>query len=130
MEVECRAGDRGNLAGRDEPGIDGRVTVRVQGQHMAEDVARARQVEVGMLRQVDGRRLVGYGLEGNLQSIVVRERVRHRHVQRTGIALLAIHTPVLQHQAGTAVVQRSGAPQDAVVAVRSAMEVVGAIVDG
>ena len=54
-EVERRALDRRELAGRNQRRIDRRVAIGVDRQLVAEDVARlAGQVEVAVLRQVDG----------------------------------------------------------------------------
>ena len=60
-EVERRAVDGCELAGRNQPCIHRRVAIGVERQDMSEDVAApfAGKIEVAVLRQVDRRRLVG-----------------------------------------------------------------------
>ncbi len=60
-EVEGRAGDRRELAGGDELGVDGGVAAGVEHEGVAEDVAGAGEIEVGVVGEVDDGGLVGGG---------------------------------------------------------------------
>src|SRR5882672_9456767 len=57
-EIEGRARDTLDLARRDERGIDRREVIRVQRDHMTQNVcvAVARQVEITVLCEIDRRR--------------------------------------------------------------------------
>ncbi len=58
-EIEWRAGDGAKLAGGDERGVDPRETVGMDGDDVAENIAIAFQIEVGMIGEVEDRVFVG-----------------------------------------------------------------------
>jgi hypothetical protein len=77
-EVERRSGDRPDLAGRDQSRVDRRVGRGVEREPRVHRIARralARQVEQGMVGDVDDGRPVAGGSIGNGQRIVFRQRI-------------------------------------------------------
>ena len=96
-EVERRSRDRRQSARRDERRVDSDVAVRVDRQHVIEHRSRslAREVEVRVIRQVDGRRFIGRGLVLDRKLVPIRQRVGDRRVQRTRIALLTVGAGVV-----------------------------------
>ena len=89
-EVQPGALDRRQLAGRYQAGVRGRVAIGIQLQHVIEHRAAARQVEVGMVREIDRRRLVRRGLVVDAQFVVVGQRVGHFDGERAWIALFSV----------------------------------------
>ena len=77
-EVERRALDGGDLAGRDQRAVDRRVVVGGEHQLVVVDRRRAGagEIEVGVIGQVDRRGLVGRRLVVDAELVLVGERVR------------------------------------------------------
>ena len=67
---------------------------------MAEDVAipLPGEIEIGMMREIHDRRLVGRGGEFQLQRIVLGQRVNRRDLQVAGKPFLAVLAQISQHQ--------------------------------
>lgn len=137
-EVEVRPRDGQHLARGDLPGAERRVAGRGEREEMVRDggAAVAAQVEVDVVRKVDGRRPVRRRLPVDAPGVRARERVRHLHVERPGKAALAVGAAERQHEAVRAVRRRTGRRvPDLVVearraAVQQAREAVGTDVRG
>ena len=132
-EVERRAGDAGQLAGRDQALHDRRVAVGVDLHHVAVDGADALagEVEVGVLRDVDRRRLVGLRVVVDDQRVGVGERVGHRQLQRAGVALVAVLAGQRELQRGAVgALDRRRRPHQLVEALEPAVQRVDAVVGG
>ena len=80
----------GKLAGRDQRAVDRRVAVRLDHQLVPEHVAAARQVEVGVLGQVDRRRLVGGRVIVDDQLVAIGQLVGDPHVEVAGISFFPV----------------------------------------
>ena len=91
-EVEGGARDLGQLAGGDEARVDRRVAGGGDLQLVVVDraAALARQVPVDVAGEVDDGRLVGGGLVVDAPVAVLGERVRDLHLERAGVAHLAV----------------------------------------
>src|SRR4051812_38053288 len=101
-EVERRTGDRSDLPGRDQAGVDRGVLGGIQLQHVAVDVAVAltEQVEVHVVGQVDDGRLAGEGrVVVDPQVVPPVERVGDRGRQLTGESHLAVRADVGERDA-------------------------------
>ena len=100
-EIERSALDAAQLAGRDEAFVDRRELVSVDRHLVAEDIAftRAREVEIGMVGQVDDRVLVGCGGVVDLELVIVGPGVHHGAGQVAGIAFLAVLAQVRELEA-------------------------------
>jgi hypothetical protein len=89
------------LTGRDQRCINRGVAISIQGQLVPEDAGAtgfACQVEVGVIRDVDNRRLVRGRLIANAEFVVLTERKHCPDMQGTGVATGAIGTRVRQHR--------------------------------
>ena len=129
LEIHRAACDRGDPAGRDARGVHGDVAARVHRDLMAEHVAfaSAREVPVGVVREVQHRRLVGRGLVVEAQLVVVRERVGHCDGELAGVSLLAVGAHVGKAHA-ISVRERLRLPNARVESRRAAVEMVHAVV--
>ena len=131
-EVERRSGDGRRLAGRDQRRVHRRVAARVELELVVVDVPRplAGEVEVGVVGEVDHRRLVGRRLVVDVQLVPVVEPVEDLDRQRSRVALLAVGGRVRQaHADGAARPHLGGRPHAAVEAARAAVEAVRRVVD-
>lgn len=97
-KIERCARYRCNFARGNESGIRRGVMVRLNFKFVSQDIpiARARQVEIGVVRQVHHRGLIGLRPVSDEQLILVVPGVRHGDVQITGIAFFSIHAPVAE----------------------------------
>ena len=130
-EVERRSRHRRDLARGDERRVDRRVALRGEHQQVAEDVsgAVAREVPVGVVREVHDRRLVGGRAHVDLELVGVRQRVDDRRVDIARVALLAIGRAVGEGDARAGVGHlRLALPHHLVETLRAAVEVVRAVV--
>ena len=128
-EIEGRARHGPQLAGRDERGVHRREAVGGNRHHVVEYVtARARQVEVGVVGQVDHGGPVGFGFVAERKGAVAGESVPHAHPQGSGESLVAIGAGVRQRQRRP-VPRRLGAPNRLVEAPRPAVQGVRRLVD-
>ena len=95
-EVEGRACHGSNFARGNERGIRRGVVLGVDLKFVSQDIpiARAGEVEIGVVRQVHHGGLIGLRPVGDEQLILVIPRVRHSDVQITGVAFLTIDAPV------------------------------------
>ena len=90
------------------------------------------QVEIGVLRQVDDRGLVGFRGVIHAQLVIIRQRIGDIHGQITGIAFLAVFAQVGQFEPGPvpADIGPDDFPDDLVKAFETAMQRVGRVVRG
>ena len=95
-EIERRAGNVLQLAGRNEGAVHGREAAGVDFDGVVENVALPREVEVGMMGEVDDGVLVGGGGEIKAQSVVIRERVDGLDVEVAGETFLAVLAEITQ----------------------------------
>ncbi len=104
-QVEARAGDRGDRAGRDQGLVDRQVGLGRDLDHVVVDrrgrkaLRRQQQVEVAVVRQVDDRRLVGPRRQGGAQGAGAGDGIGTGDVEGARIALLAVSRLVGQRQA-------------------------------
>src|SRR5882724_1481847 len=94
---------RAKFAGRDQSGVDGGELVGVQQQAMLEDVAISlpRQIEVGVVCEIDDGFLVrGRGVV-NHQRILLGERVNHLDGEISGKSLFHVFAEIRQLQRGS-----------------------------
>src|SRR5438067_10436387 len=132
-ELERRAFDRRQLAGRNERRVDRREPIGVDRQLVPQDVAvpLAREVEVAVLRQVDWRRFVGRCVVADRQLARRREGAGHTRGHRAGVLFFAILARVGVGDADdAAAVDRRAAPQRLVEALDAAVQVIGTVVRG
>src|ERR1700752_3046944 len=130
-EVERRFVDWCELAGRDEPGVNGCVAVGVDPNLVSQDVTDALtpKVEVGVLGQVDWRGLVRGRLVGDRELVRVGERISHAHFEIARITLLAIGAGPRKHDSSAVCPSyRFTVPQVFVESAYAAVQVVGAVV--
>ena len=129
-EVERRAFDRRD-ARWNRGRVHRRVFVRIDRELVVEDSARtvAGQVEVGMARQVDHRRLVGGRRVVDAEFILVVQGVGHLDVEVAGIALVAVRAQIGELEAdAVAARQFLHLPDMLVEALHAAVQRIGAIV--
>lgn len=95
-EIEGRACHGSNFARGNERGIRRGVVLGVDLKFVSQDIpiARAGQVEIGVVRQVHHGGPVCLRPVGDEQLILVIPRVRHSDVQITGIAFLTIDAAI------------------------------------
>jgi len=131
-EIERRAGDVHQLAGRDQRRADRHDLVGAQGEAVVEDGASAGEVEEHVIRQVAGRGGVGRRREVDGQLVgMVGEDVGDRDAERAGIALLARGAHVGETYAGrVGGAERRRGPDALVEAAEAAVEVVAVVVAG
>ena len=91
MEIQRGSCYRGQLAGGDEPGVDGGVAVRGNHDHVVENVSLpfACQVEIAVIGQIQHRVFIGGGEVLDLQRMRF-EGVADLRRQRAGKPLIAI----------------------------------------
>ena len=95
-EVEGRAVDRGDLAGRDQTVVGRGEVAGVERQLMVKDRAGAfaGEVEVGVIGQVEEVGLVGRGLVVDAELVGVGQGVGDVDGEVAGVALLAVRAGV------------------------------------
>ncbi len=100
-EIQGRPLDRPKLARGDKIGVHGREAVRVDLKQMPQNVPvpLARQVEVGMVRQVHDRGPVRDCPVIDAQNLLVRPPVSHGYLQVAGELLLAVRTDTREDDA-------------------------------
>ena len=124
-QVEGRAGHVALLAGGNGVLVDHREGVAVELKDVILDgaAALAGKVEIGMVGQVAEGVAVADGLVADDQLVLVGEGVGDHHLQRAGIALLAVGADVLENQMILAdALHRRGVPQLAVKAHVAAVQ--------
>ena len=127
-EVKWRAGDRGDLAGRDEAGVHRGHLVRAERQLMIEDRAFrfAVEVEVNVLGEVDGGLLVGDGLILDPPDVFRSKRVGDLGFDFAGKSLVAVGARGGEDYADiVAVLEGLGVPDLGVPAGRAAVQAAG-----
>ena len=96
---------------------------------MAQDIAFAGQVEIGVVGQVHRRGLIGHRVESNTQFVIVAQLVDGGDFRGAGITLVASDAQVSQDQAHRfRRVEGFGFPQLAVEAIGAAVQVIDAVV--
>ena len=100
-EVERRARDLGDPAGRHQVGPGRRVAAREQLDLVVEHGHVRAEVPVGVVHDVDDGRPVGGRRDVEMQRVVVAQRVGHGDVEPAGIALLAVGRDVAQAERRT-----------------------------
>ena len=132
-EVEGRACHGSNFARGNERGIRRGVMVGVDLKFVSQDipVARARQVEIGVVRQVHHGGPVRLGAVGDEQLVLVIPRVRHGDVQMTGVTFLAIDAAIAEFgDGGAALDPRAGTPELRGESLSAAMDMIASLVGG
>ena len=132
-EIDRKAGHGGDLASRDHRRIRRGVLVGLDLEFVSQDipVARARQVEIGVVRQVHHGGPVRLGAVGDEQLILVIPRVRHGDVQITGVAFLAIDAAIAEFSDGGAVLDpRAGTPELRGESFSAAVDMIASLVGG
>src|SRR5262245_43223995 len=130
-EIEGRAGYRLQLAGRNQRGIDRGVAIGVELQDFAKNVAAARaaQIEVAVVGEIDDGGLVGRDPIGEPQRVVVGQLVGDARSQRAGIAFFAVFADVGElHSGAVRGLDRFGLPHLAVEAFLAAVKRVRPVV--
>ena len=129
-KIQRRTGDRGDLPGGDQLTVHRRKAGSRQLQPVVQDIPLPRQVEVGVVGQVEqGIPLLGGGGVMDNEGVLLRQAVAHLHVQPAGIALLPRRGGAGKHHD---VIHVLGAPlpQPAVKAACPAVQVVFAVIGG
>ncbi len=130
-EIERRAFNGPQLARGDQAAVDRREPVGIDGDQMVENGAAAAQVEIGVVREVDHRGLVGVRGEIDPERVVVGQGVDGRHGQISGITLLAVLAEVGEFKGGAELaLNGTRLPDDFVEPFESAVQRVGAVVGG
>lgn len=132
-EVERRACHRNDLARGNESGIRRGVLAGLDLEFVSQDipVARARQVEIGVVGQVHHGGPVRLGAVGDEQLILVIPRVRHGDVQIAGVPLLAIDAAIAElGDGGAAFDRRAGTPELRGESFPAAMNMIASLVGG
>ena len=132
-EIEGGSFDGHELSGRDELGRDGGDVV-AEDLHLVSGVILGFwpfEVEVGVVRQVDVGCLVGGCSVVDFEFVFGGERVGHRDFELAGVALVAVGRGEVEDDAGALWRRLSeDLPHHFVKALGSAVERVGAVVDG
>ena len=131
-EVHRRAGHRIDCAGRDQRRIHRGVVGRVELQDVIVDRSGslAFEVPVGVVRQVDDRRLVRRRPVVHPDLVPVREQVDDLGLERARVALVAVRARERQLETdAVAVLDHRGGPDVLVEADGSAVERVRRVVD-
>ena len=91
-EIEGRTSDRIDPSECQEGRIDRRIAVGGDRQQVVENRMRriARQVEIGVVRQVDDRRPVGGRLIGDVDGVVLRQAVDYLRSHSAGESRIAV----------------------------------------
>ncbi len=130
-EIERGAGHGGDLAGRDERFVDGRVGVGVDRQHVLENVAAAIacKVEVAVVCEVDQRCLVGRGRVVDAQLVVRGQCEDHGRTERARISFVAVGADVAHRNGDAAIAfERRALPDHFVEPFASAVQMVFSVV--
>ena len=126
--------DGGDLAGGNQRAVDRGVVVGGEHQFVVVDRGRAvaRQIEIGVVREIDGRGLVGRGFVFDAELVLVGEGVGDLRGERARIALFAVGAGVGEDDAfAGGGLERLALPDDLVeAALDAAVERVGRVVDG
>ena len=125
--VERRACDRFDGAGGDDRIARGEG-VGGDRQQVTENVACAGEVPVGVVGQVDGRRLIGRRAHLDAQLVVVRERVGRPRIDRARIPGVPFGGTVEQRERGAIHLSGRDGPVGPVPAPGAAVQVVGRVV--
>lgn len=132
-EVDRKAGHGGDLASRDHRGIRRGVLAGLDLEFVSQDipVARARQVEIGVVGQVHHGRPVRLGAVSDEQLVLVIPRVRHGDVQMAGVAFLTIDAAIAEFGDGDAALDpRAGTPELRGESLSAAMDMITSLVGG
>ena len=125
-EVHRRAGDRSDLTSRDEADRDWGIVIGVEGEEVTVDVADTftLQVEIHVVGEVHGCRLVSGGVVVNRELVIVREQVGDFHFEGAGITLINVGAGMPKRNAGIVTPDdRSGFPHDFIETLVAAVEV-------
>ena len=124
-EIQVRLVDTFDLTGGDEGRVDDGVGVGVEGELVVQHVSATGEVEVGVVREIDGRGLVRRRRVFEAQRVLVGERVANAGRERAGKALFTVCAHVGQRHGGDAGSRRGrGGPHDAAEVFRAAVDVV------
>ena len=93
-KIERRARDRADLARWNQRRIHRCVSIRVQLEHVPENVSAAAKIKIAVIGQVQRSWLVRPRRVFNFQFVVMCERVRHAHGKISGVAFFAISTHI------------------------------------
>ena len=132
-EVEGRSCNRLQFSGGDQRLVSRCEPVCMEREFMAEDVpaAHSGQIEIGVLRQVDGGCLVRRGAVVDFEGVFVGERIGHFHIERTRVAFLSVRAGICEPYAAPAgFLERFRCPDHLVKASFAAVQVIGAVVGG
>ena len=130
-KIERRAGDILQTAVRQQFFVDRRIRIRHQLQLVSQDGAAvvARDVEIGMIGQVDDRVLVRHGIIGNIDALVCCQRVGHGAVQIARVAGFTVRTVIGQtHGRFVAIAEDLISPDLSLEGIRQAVQIVRPIV--
>ena len=132
-EVDRGAFDRSNLTRRDQTFVGQRVAVGVDLQLVVEDglAAFTAQVEVAVIGEIHGCRLVGRGDIVDADFVLVSQLIGHGDIELAGVTFFAIRAGVPEDHAGALfVLERFGGPDDlAEVPGGAPVQVVRPVVD-
>ena len=132
-EVKRRARHRNDLTRGNKGSIRRGVLAGLNLEFVSQDisVARARQVEIGVVRQVHHGGPVRLGAVGDEQLILVIPRVRHGDVQITVVAFLTIDAPVAElGDGGRSFYRGVGLPELRGESFPAAMDMIASLVGG
>src|SRR5262249_34274585 len=103
-EIEGRAFNRLELAGRNQRGVNRSVAIRIELEDFVENVAASRpgEIEVAVVGQVNGRGLVGGRVMGWVERVGLCQFVSHARGERAGIAFFTVLTDVCELYRGAA----------------------------
>ena len=124
-EIENRAGDGNDLAGRNVVGVGRRVGVGEDAHLVIEDGRRIVEVEVGVLGEVDQRRRVGHRLDFHGERRRRLDDVAKPGRHSAGIAFLAIRAVDGERHAGGIMIDQP--PWALAEAAKSAVQVIAAV---
>ncbi len=134
-EIEDRAGDLAEFAGRNGAGVGRQIFVAVDRQLLFVDRARrplTRQVPIRMVGDVDDRRLGRRRRIGDGQLAGFVERIGRMDRQLAGITHIAVGADIFHFDAGRRLalaMGRNQLPVDLVEALGAAVQGIGAVID-
>ncbi len=133
-EIQWRASHGFNLSGRNQSVVDRSVLVGINRQDVIENriAAGTSQIEVGVVRQIDGRCLVGGCAVADFDSVsVFRKKVTDFALQCAGISFFSVRAGVAETNSLTLVRGKPfRVPNHFIQATfNSAVEVIGLVVD-